>query len=202
MLIAIIVMCEVMFWVLLGAGLLVRYRWRLRRLSTILLVCVPLLDVVLLAASVVDLRSGSEASLRHGLAVAYIAYSVMFGHRTMRWADRKYAHRYVGGPPPIKPPAGGWPRVRVETVTWLQILAAYVIAWMVTGVMVWAVDDVAATEPLIMFTVGLARVVIIAAIWPVSWLVSVLRDPNRYVEDETSQGRRVAAPRRAADSAR
>lgn len=186
MLIAIIIFCEIGFWVLLGAGLLVRYRWKLRRLSTILLVSVPLLDIVLLVASVVDLRSGSEASLRHGLAVAYIAYSVMFGHRTMKWADQKYAHRFAGGPPPINPPAGGWPRVRHETMAWVQILVAYAIAWAVTGLLIVSVGDSAATTPLVQFTAALSRIVLIAAIWPISWLVSVLRNPHKYTEPDST----------------
>ncbi|MFD0555488.1 hypothetical protein FB566_0694 [Stackebrandtia endophytica] len=186
MLFAAIIACEVGFWVLLGAGLLARYRWRRRGLSTALLICVPLLDVVLLAVSVIDLRSGAEASLRHGLAAAYIAYSVMFGHQTIRWADRKYAHRFAGGPPPPKPPADGWPRVRVETTFWLRMVAAYGITWVVTGAMVWLVGDWSRTEGLVAFTAGLARVPLIAALWPVSWAVSVLRRRGRRSADEQS----------------
>lgn len=201
MLIAVIIFCEIAFWVLLGLGLWVRYRWGLRRLSTVLLISVPLLDVVLLAASVIDLRAGSEASLRHGLAVAYIAYSVMFGHRTMKWADQKYAHRFAGGPAPVKPPEGGWRRVWYETLFWVQILAAYAIAWGITGIMIVAVDDPAASQPLVEFTAGLSRVVLIAAIWPISWVVSVARkgdkggagdsgDDHRSTGVATSQTRR------------
>jgi len=186
MLIGAIIACEIGFWVLLGAGLLARYRWKRRGLSTVLLICVPLLDVVLLAVSVIDLRSGAEASLRHGLAVAYLAYSVMFGHQTMRWADRKFAHRFAGGPPPPKPPADGWPRVRYETGFWLRILVAYGIAWVITGGMVWLVDDWSRAQPLVAFTAGLARIPLIAALWPLSWTVSVLRRRRKLADDKVA----------------
>ena len=43
------------------------------------MVGVPLLDLVLLAATVLDLRAGSTATFVHGLAAAYIGFSVAFG---------------------------------------------------------------------------------------------------------------------------
>ena len=66
--IGIIVACEIGFWVLLGAGLAARYLLRARLLSTALLIAVPLVDVVLLAATAIDLRRGGQAGLTHGLA--------------------------------------------------------------------------------------------------------------------------------------
>ncbi|MBC6463814.1 hypothetical protein HKK72_39190, partial [Actinomadura sp. HBU206391] len=61
MLLGIIAGCEIAFWVVLLAGLAARYLLRMRRLSTVLLICVPLVDVVLLVASVIDLRGGAVA---------------------------------------------------------------------------------------------------------------------------------------------
>ncbi|WP_407342151.1 hypothetical protein [Pengzhenrongella phosphoraccumulans] len=87
MLVAVIAACEVGFWVLLGAGLVARYALRRPRLGAALLVGVPLVDLVLLAATVLDLRAGSTATFVHGLAAAYIGFSVAFGHSTIRWAD-------------------------------------------------------------------------------------------------------------------
>ncbi|MEV7907759.1 hypothetical protein AB0P04_39735, partial [Streptomyces anulatus] len=86
MVLAIIIGCEIGFWVLLGLGLASRYLWGMRRLSTVLLVSVPLLDVILLVAAIVDMRGGAEGDWRHGLAAAYLAYSIVFGHRTLKWA--------------------------------------------------------------------------------------------------------------------
>ena len=52
---AVIVGCEVGFWVLVGAGLGCRYLLRRRRESSVLLAAVPVLDLVLLAATMADL---------------------------------------------------------------------------------------------------------------------------------------------------
>src|SRR5690606_40858753 len=102
MLLAVIVGCEIGFWVLLVSGLVARYLLRLRRLSTVLLVATPLVDLVLLIASVLDLRRGTVANVTHGLAAAYIGFSIAFGHNMIRWADQRFAHRFAGGPPPWK----------------------------------------------------------------------------------------------------
>ena len=59
--ITIIVACEIAFWVVLAAGLVARYGLRRRRLGAILLACVPLVDVVLLVATVLDLSRGARA---------------------------------------------------------------------------------------------------------------------------------------------
>jgi hypothetical protein len=166
--VAILIACEIGFWVLLGLGLACRYLWNHRALSTALLVSLPLLDVILLAAAVIDMRGGATADLRHGLAAAYLAYSIVFGHRTLRWADAKFHHRYAGGPPPPRPPAGGPARTRYEWGAWLRIVLAYGIVWLVVLVLTWLVADPVRTEPLMVFARELARVPLIALIWPVS----------------------------------
>lgn len=166
---AVIIACEIGFWVLLALGLACRYLWRRRALSTALLVSVPLLDIVLLAAAVIDMRSGATADWRHGLAAAYLAYSIVFGHRTLKWADAKFHHRFAGGPPPAGPPAGRMARARYEWVMWLRILLAYGIAWGIVAVLGWLVGDPGRTEPLYMFMGQAAKVPLIALIWPVSY---------------------------------
>lgn len=166
---AIIVACEVGFWVLLALGLASRYLWGHRRLSNVLLLSVPLLDVILLAAAVIDMRAGAPADLRHVLAVAYLAYSLVFGHRTLRWADAKFHHRFADGPPPPRPPAGGMARARYEWVLWLWIVVAYGVAWLIGLALVWLVGDPTRTEPLLGMVGGLSKIVLIALLWPVSY---------------------------------
>ncbi|WP_101789987.1 hypothetical protein [Nonomuraea indica] len=169
MIVAILIGCEIGFWVLLALGFASRYLWNLRKLSTILLLGVPLLDVILLAAAVVDMRGGATADLRHGLAAAYLAYSVVFGHRTIRWADAKFRHRFAGGPPPPKPPAGAAARARHEWAFWLHIALAYALTWAIVFALTWLVNNPTRTEPLFAFTSGLLKVPLIALIWPVSY---------------------------------
>ncbi|MET9063695.1 hypothetical protein [Streptosporangium sandarakinum] len=185
MVLAVIIGCEIGFWVLLGLGLVTRYLWRMRRLSTALLVAVPLLDVVLLAASVIDMRGGATADWRHGLAAAYLAYSIVFGHRTVKWADAKFAHRFAGGPEPWKPPAGGMARARYEWVMWFKIVLAYGIACGLLFGLAWIVGDPARTAALTDFMLDLSKIPLIALIWPVSYTLfpKKVKENRREADD-------------------
>ena len=98
MLVALILACELAFWAVLLAGLFVRYPLGRPRLGAILLAVTPVIDVVLLAAAVVDLRRGGEAAMRHALAAIYLGCSIAFGSRIIAWADGEFAHRFAGGP--------------------------------------------------------------------------------------------------------
>ncbi len=101
MLAAVIVVNEIGFWVLVGSGLVARYLLRRPRLGAGLLVAAPLVDLVLLTVSVLDLRQGGDASIVHALAAIYIGVSVGFGNAMIRWADVRFAHRFAGGPAPV-----------------------------------------------------------------------------------------------------
>ncbi len=111
-----IVTCEVGFWVLIAGGLALRYGVGLRRTSGAVLACVPVVDVVLLALTVVDLRSGNRAEWSHGLAAAYLGFSVVFGPAMVRWADRQWVQRFGGAdrPPGRAQPHGSVARMRQE----------------------------------------------------------------------------------------
>lgn len=176
--VAILIGCEIGFWLLLGLGLASRYLWKRRRLSTALLLCVPLLDVVLLAAAVIDMRGGATADLRHGLAAAYLAYSIVFGHRTMRWADARFHHRFAGGPPPWKPPAGGMARTRYEWGFWLKLVLAYGIFCLILFGLIWLVNDPSRTKALMDFMLNLLKIPLIALLWPVSYTLWPKKEPS------------------------
>lgn len=75
-----IIGAEIAFWVLLVLGLLARYALKLKRTSTALLLSVPLADLVLIILVSLDLSRGSEPTFVHGLAGAYLGFSVGFGH--------------------------------------------------------------------------------------------------------------------------
>jgi hypothetical protein len=112
---------EVGFWVLLVAGLAARYLLRLRRLSTALLLLVPVLDLVLIGASLVDVASGSPPGPVHGLAAVYLGGTVAFGHSMIAWADRWAAHRFAGAPRPRKPRPGA-EKVAHEWREWIKMV--------------------------------------------------------------------------------
>lgn len=130
-----VVACEVAFWVFLAAAVVARYVLRRRRLSTVLLLCEPALEVVLLVATVGDLLRGSEATWTHGLAALYLGFTVAFGKRTVHAVDAWVAHRFFGGPEPVRPPEHGPVRVRYEWALWLRVLLAWAVAWAVLGVL-------------------------------------------------------------------
>ena len=125
---AVIAAGEIGFWVLLVAGLVARYLLRSPRVGAFFLICVPLIDVVVLVATYLDLRAGGRADTMHGLAAVYLGFSVAFGHAMVRWADQRFAHRFAGGPPPRKPPKYGRAKVRHEWVEWGKFLIAWAIS--------------------------------------------------------------------------
>lgn len=133
MLLAVIAACEIGFWVLLAAGMITRYGFRLPRLGMALLMAVPLVDVVMLVASVIDIRQGGEPSFKHSLAAIFIGVSVGFGHQTLKWADGWAAYRFAGAPRPVKPRKGTRAKARKERQGWYRHVLAYVVG---VGVMV------------------------------------------------------------------
>lgn len=133
MLIAVIAACEIGFWVLLAAGLVTRYLLRQPKAGLVLLAGVPLVDVVMLVASVLDIHRGAEPSFKHSLAAIFIGVSVGFGHQTLKWADQWAAHYMAGAPRPVKPPKKGPERARRERAGWFRHLLAYVVG---VGIMI------------------------------------------------------------------
>jgi hypothetical protein len=127
-LLAVIAACEIGFWVLLAAGLATRYLFRLPKAGMVLLAGVPLVDVVMLVASVIDIQRGGEPSFKHSLAAIFIGVSVGFGHQTLKWADKWAAHYLAGAPRPVKPPKRGPERARRERAGWFRHLLAYCVA--------------------------------------------------------------------------
>ncbi|GAB2740218.1 hypothetical protein GCM10027174_12030 [Salinifilum aidingensis] len=160
MLVGLIVGCEIGFWALLLAGLAARYLARRNRLSTALLAAIPLVDVVLLLASVADLRTGGAASPVHGIAAIYLGVTVVLGPAMVRRADEHFAHRFAGGPPPTRAPRTGRARARHERRQWLRHLAAWTLGALIGGVFLLLIGDLQAAlpalQPLKVWTIVLA----------------------------------------------
>ncbi|MFD3617998.1 hypothetical protein ACFWWT_22700 [Streptomyces sp. NPDC058676] len=141
MIVALIIACEVGFWVLLALGLAVRYLLKRRRTSVVLLLCEPVLELVLFVVTAIDLKNGAEPSWEHGLAALYIGYTVAYGHYTIRWLDGHAAHRLGGAPKPVGPPRYGMARARHEGRLWLRTLLAAAVACALLQGAVWYVGD-------------------------------------------------------------
>jgi hypothetical protein len=179
MLLVVIVAAEIGFWVLLAAGLATRYLLGRRRLGAILLASVPVVDLVLLTATVIDLRGGATADFTHGLAAAYIGFSVAFGHSLIRWADQRFAHRFAGGPPPWRPPRRGPARARYEWREFGKAALAFSISTALLLAAIALVGDADRTAELQAWIARLGLVLAIWSIWPISHTFEALaRKPS------------------------
>lgn len=166
-----IIACEIGFWVVLALGLAARYLLRQRRLSSVLLACVPLLDLALLALIAWDLLvSDAVADFAHGLGAVYLGFTVAFGHQIITRVDGWFAHRFTGAPAPTKPPTKGRAAVRYEWAQWGRMVLCAVIASAVLGGIILLVRDPQRTHELLAW---IARVWLVTGIWFVGWPVWV-----------------------------
>ena len=172
MLVALLLVCEVLFWVVLLAGLTARYLLRRERLSRALLIAAPFVDLILLIASALDLRGGGTATTAHSLAAVYIGVSVGFGHRMVQWADRRFARRYAAGPPPEPKPRHGAAHAAYERQGLLRHVVAWVVGCGLLGLAVVTVGDpdrtAALTQTMKLWTVVLAIDAVISLSYTVS----------------------------------
>jgi hypothetical protein len=180
--VAAIISCEIGFWVLLVGGLAARYLLRARRLSTVLLVAVPLVDVALLGFAVADLRRGGTPSVAHGLSAVYLGTSIAFGHRMMRWSDQRFAHRFAGGPPPERPPRAGREHAAHERAAWGRHLLAYLSAAATLGLFTALAGGLDRTlplwQPMGLWTIVLAVDFVVAFSYTLSPRAYGDRDPS------------------------
>jgi hypothetical protein len=177
-LVAVIVACEIGFWVVLLAGLVARYPLGRRRLGAVLLALTPVTDLVLLAAGTADLQRGATAGAAHGLGAVYFGFSVVFGPGVVRWADERFAHRFAGGPPPRRPPRYGAARAAYE---WREFGKALLAAGLAAALLLAAillVDDPHRTGALVAWLARLGVVLGVWAIWPVSHTLWPTRPPS------------------------
>ncbi|MBC9711360.1 hypothetical protein H9Y04_02090 [Streptomyces sp. TRM66268-LWL] len=133
MIVTLIIICEVGFWVLLAAGLALRYWAKMPRASVAVLLCEPLLEVVLFVVTAIDLKNGAEPDWKHGLAAVYIGYSIALGHYTIKWVDVRVAHRFAGGPAPVTPKYGMARAVHEWKLAARWVLAAVIAMALLQG---------------------------------------------------------------------
>ncbi|GGT33528.1 hypothetical protein [Streptomyces purpureus] len=184
MIVALIVICEVGFWVLLAAGLAVRYLLKMVRTGAALLLCEPLLEVLLLVVTAIDLKNGAEPSMKHGLAALYIGYTVGHGHRTVKWLDRHAAHRFGGGPVPWRPPKYGMARAAYEGKLWLGTLLGAAVATALLQIAIWYVDDASRTGSLQSWMSGAWKAAAIHGLIALTYAIWPKKDPNPTPDED------------------
>lgn len=134
-----IILCEVLFWVFVIAGLFTRYTLHKKKLGGMLLLCSPIVDTMLLIFTFFNLKNGAEASFVHGLAAYYIGMSIAFGRPLIRWADQKFAYWFANGPKPIK--RYGRAHAENEVKAWMRHLLGFCIGCSIIVLMIKFVDD-------------------------------------------------------------
>ena len=170
---AVIIACEIGFWIFVVLGLVTRYALGRRRLGAVLLAAAPVVDLVLLGAVVLNLRAGATASFSHGLAALYLGVSIAYGHTMIRWADARFAHRFAGGAAPLK--AYAWDYAKK---CWADVVRTGVAVAVAAGI-IWTlrllVDDPSRTEALL-------RVYPVLGAWSVidlGWAIGYTLWPRR-----------------------
>lgn len=171
MIVTLIIICEIGFWVLLAGGLALRYGAKAPRAGAAVLLCEPLLEVVLLVVTAVDLRNGAEPDWKHGLAAVYIGFTATHGHYMIKWADGHFLHRFAGGPAPVRPPRYGMARAVHEWKMAARAVGAAAIAAALLQLAVWYVDDAGQSESLHMWQLKMAWVVGISLVIALSYTV-------------------------------
>jgi len=135
-----IVACEIGFWLFILAGLTARYILKKPRTGAALLICAPVTDLVLLIATSIDLRNGATATMMHGIAAVYLAVSIVYGHRMIKWADSWFEYRFAGGPNPRKPKTYGAELAKEERAGWYRHFVAWAIGCSMLLTMILLID--------------------------------------------------------------
>ena len=123
-----IIACEIGFWVFVLAGLATRYIWKKKKLSTFLLICTPIVDLILLIVTVFDLKNGTVATAIHGIAAIYIGISIAFGIQMIKWADERFKYRFGNGKKPVKIKHGK-AHAKKEREGWCR----HLLSWLIGG---------------------------------------------------------------------
>nr|WP_218875716.1 hypothetical protein [Leifsonia naganoensis] len=158
-----------MFWVFIALGLCARYLVRRRRTGAVLLALSPVTDLVLLAATALDLAGGGTATAAHGLAALYLGFSVAYGHAMIRWADARFAHRFAGGPAPVKLAGAAYTRACWRDL--LRTMIGAVVAAAVIGLLAVIAGDAERSAAITAFLPILGIVVAVDLVWAVSYTI-------------------------------
>lgn len=141
-----IIGCEIGFWIFVLAGLFARYILKKKKIGAFFLICTPIVDLILLIATVIDLKNGATATTVHGIAAIYIGVSVAYGHKMISWADRQFAYRFANGNKPSKKKKYGMELAKKEREGWYRHLLAWLIGGVLIGAIILYIDNAQQTE--------------------------------------------------------
>ncbi|REB05229.1 hypothetical protein DVB69_15855 [Sporosarcina sp. BI001-red] len=168
----IIIACEISFWAAILVGLVTRYIFKRKTLGLFILALIPLIDVILLAVTAIDLYHGATATVAHSIAPLYIGISLAFGKSMIQWADERFQY-YVTkqGPKPIR--RTGYPHAIHSMKGSLRHVVAFAIGVPMIFFVKWYIDSPERTlefdNTLRLWTIILGVDLLISAsyfIWP------------------------------------
>lgn len=167
MILVAIAVCEIAFWVVLLAGLGIRYLLHRPRLGAALLFAAPVIDAFLLVLVAADLLGGGVASWQHGVAALYIGISVAYGPRMVAWTDARFAFRFADGPAPERLTGADYTRKCWRDVVLTLVMAA--VSGSILGLLILLVGDPARTAALSGSFGVLFFLVAIDVLWALSY---------------------------------
>lgn len=162
---------EIGFWLFVVAGLAARYLLNRPRLGLALLAMTPVLDLVLLVVTTRDvLVSGATATLAHGVAAVYLAVSVTFGKRLIRWADERFRYYVLKrGPRPRQ--LYGREHARYNFGGSMLYLLAYLLGGGYLALLIYLVGDFDRTQALVR----------VLGIWTLSVIIDLLISVSYFI---------------------
>ncbi|WP_018750973.1 hypothetical protein [Paenibacillus sanguinis] len=143
-----IIACEIAFWVVIAAGLIVRYMLKQPKLGLFLLALTPVIDLLLLIITGVDLYNGAVATTAHALAAVYIGVSIAFGKSMIAWADRWFRYLMTKQEEAKPPKRYGREYARHELKGFLRHLLSFLIGAGLLAAMIYWIHDSARTAAL------------------------------------------------------
>lgn len=142
-----IVACEVGFWVFIGAGLITRYMFNQKKAGLILLAMTPVIDIILILVTGIDIYLGARATVAHSIAPVYLAISIFFGKSMIRWADERFLYYLKReGPKPVRRIGFGYAKHAMKGS--LQHVMAYIFGGALLLLMIYYMGNDSRTEEL------------------------------------------------------
>jgi len=143
-----IVACEIAFWIVILLGLIARYLFNLKKLGLILFALTPLIDLILIVITSIDLYRGATATIAHGLAAVYIGVSLSFGKNMIQWVDERFQY-YIAKTVTARPVKRyGIPFAKHYAKGFIRHLIAFLIGSAILAIMIYFIDNPSRTEAL------------------------------------------------------
>ncbi|PTK89231.1 hypothetical protein [Staphylococcus gallinarum] len=140
-----IIFCEIAFWVVIILGLVTRYILKQQKLGLFFFALTPIVDLILLITTVVDLMNGAIAEMPHAIAAVYISMSLVFGKSMVNWADDRFRYYIMKqGSKPYK--LDGLAHAKNYAKGWLKHLLSYIIGTGILHLVVYLINDKSRTE--------------------------------------------------------